>query len=494
MKQNFEDEGSASASAVFVGRLRRDLGTLESYAALLGILIGAGIFTVTSRAWALTGPSVILGYVVLTPVVLATSVAYAAFLSTPLGREPGGEYTHISRTLGGYRVAFIGAWLKIISYVAAGAYLANALADYIIEFAGGRLQPETYRLPLALASLVFFYLVQVAGVRWFGRLQVTMCALLGLSLIVLIVPGLFAIKTANYQPFITHGVGGFAASLVPLFFSFAGFESLAQTAGEVRDSTRRLPLIFLKGISVTACIYVLMSLVAFGVLPGSRLQATNAPMAEVASVYLPVGAALFVTFGAIMAITTSMNSTMLVPSRLAIILARDRIAPRWIGVVNPRTGTPIRGLTLTFVACVLLLVSNQLSLALNVAIFALVVLYFIHSLVFLLLPRRNPKLYNSITVVIPLWLQRAAALVSLVAMGVLIAVQLSQDARTLSEQSLRQRIDNHSLTSLELALAWGLVGAALYAFAQRGGAKVMRDRAALSDQPALDPSENRDGD
>src|SRR2546430_1965329 len=119
-----ETETEATASQVFVGRLRRDLGTLESYAALLGILIGAGIFTVTSHAWALTGPSVILGYVVLTPVVLATSVAYAAFLSTPLGREPGGEYTHISRTLGGYRVAFIGAWLKIISYVGAGAFLA----------------------------------------------------------------------------------------------------------------------------------------------------------------------------------------------------------------------------------------------------------------------------------------------------------------------------------------------------------------------------------
>src|SRR2546427_6900797 len=116
-----------------VGRLRRDLGTLESYAALIGILIGAGIFQVTSQAWALTGPSVILGYILLMPAILATSVPYAAFLSTPLGREPGGEYLHISRTLGGYRLAFIGAWLKIIAYGGAGAYLASALSDYIIE-------------------------------------------------------------------------------------------------------------------------------------------------------------------------------------------------------------------------------------------------------------------------------------------------------------------------------------------------------------------------
>ena len=69
--------------------LRRDLGTIESYATLLGMLIGAGIFKVTSDAWALTGPSVILGYLVLAPAILATSVAYSVFLSTPLGREPG---------------------------------------------------------------------------------------------------------------------------------------------------------------------------------------------------------------------------------------------------------------------------------------------------------------------------------------------------------------------------------------------------------------------
>src|SRR6266446_4826781 len=161
-----------------VSRLRRDLGTLESYAALIGILVGAGIFKVTSDAWALTGPSVILGYVVLMPAILATSVPYAAFISTPLGREPGGEYLHISRTLGGYRLAYIGSWLKIIAYVGAGAYLASALADYIIEFTGRRFSGEYYHQALAVGSLLFFYVVHVAGVRWFGRIQVTMCAVL----------------------------------------------------------------------------------------------------------------------------------------------------------------------------------------------------------------------------------------------------------------------------------------------------------------------------
>jgi basic amino acid/polyamine antiporter, APA family len=456
MRQESKGEGA------IVNRLRRDLGTLESYAALIGILIGAGIFTVTSQAWALTGPSVILGYVILLPVILATSVPYAAFLSTPLGRQPGGEYAHISRTLGGYRIAFIGAWLKIISYIGALAYLSMALADYLLEFAGGRLRPETFRMPLALAGLLFFYIVHAVGVRWFGRIQVTMCALLGLSLVVLIVPGLFAIQPANYQPFITHGFGGFAASLVPLFFSYAGFESLAQTAGEVKDSTTRLPRVFLKGICVAAAIFILMSVVAFGVLPGARLQASSAPMAEVAAIYLPAGAALFVTFGAIMALTTSLNSTMLVPSRLIIILARDGLAPHWMGAVSERTGTPITGLSLTLLASVVLLVSGQLSLALNIAVFALVILYALHSLTYLLLPRRNPELYASISIALPPGLQRGAALASFLAMSGLIAVQVFEDFKKIRGSDFQQRIAGNSLTSVELVVAWGIIGAALY--------------------------------
>ncbi len=465
-----------TTSQAVIGRLRRDLGTLESYAEMLGILIGAGIFTVTSQAWRLTGPSLILGYLILMPMVLATSVPYAAFISTPLGREPGGEYTHISRTLGGHRIAFVGTWLKIISYVGALAFLAAALADYIIEFAGDRLQTTTHRLPLALGSLVFFYLVHAVGVRWFGRLQVAMCALLGVSLIVLVIPGLFAIRLENYQPFITNGLAGLAASLVLLFFSYAGFESLAQTAGEVEGSTERLPGVFLKGLIITAVIFVLMSVVAFGVLPGSQLQASNAPMAEVASVYLPVGAALFVTFGAIMAITTSINSTMLVPSRLAIILARDRLAPRWMGAIHPRTGTPIPGLTLTLIAAIVLLISGQVSLALNIAVFALVILYFLHSFTFLLLERRNPHLYSLIKISLAPCLQRAAAWVSVVAMGGIIAIQVVQDLQTLTTQSFRQRLAGHSLTSLELAIVWGLIGVILYSYGRSRLRLEARDR------------------
>jgi amino acid transporter len=144
-------------------------------------------------------------------------------------------------------------------------------------------------MPTAIGSLLLFYAIHVAGVKWFGRMQVWMCMLLGISIVVLVVPGLFAVRVENYRPFFTHGPSGFLASLPPLFFAYAGFESLAQTAAETRDSTRRLPRIFLRGIIATTIIYLLMSIVALGVLSGAELRNSATPMADAAARYLPLG-------------------------------------------------------------------------------------------------------------------------------------------------------------------------------------------------------------
>jgi amino acid transporter len=433
--------------------LRRDLGRVESYAVLIGVLIGAGIFKVTGVAWEMTGPSVILGYLVLATAILATSVAYSVFVSTPLGREPGGEYLHISRVFGGYRLAFVGAWLKIISYIGALAYLSRTLGDYVRQLLGGR----GNEIVIAVVSLVFFFAIHVAGVRWFGRIQVWMCVVLGISIVVLVVPGIFAVRMSNYRPFFTGGVTGFAAALPPLFFAYAGFESLAHTAGEVRDSTAHLPRVFLRGIVATTIIYLLMSAVALGALSPAKLRGSSAPMADAASQYLPMGAAMLVTIGAIMAITTSLNGTMLVPSRLAIMLAADGLSPRWLARVSPRTGTPIVGLTLTLAAGLILLLSGRISLALSIAVFALVVLYLIHSIALLRIP---PALAAQVTVRIPRWLQVFAAWLSIASMGALMLLQLR---------------DRDLMT---LIAAWSAIGVVLYVssrIAYRGAAGRMEN-------------------
>jgi len=121
---------------------------------------------------------------------------------------------------------------------------------------------------------------------------------------------------------------------------------------------------------------------------------------------------------------------------------------------------------LTLVACVLLLVSGQLSLALNIAVFALLVLYFIHSLIFLLLPRLNPDLNSEIKLQLSKPLQQNSAIVSVISIGLMIVIQLLRDFQSLRVTSFRQRLTEQSLTSTELIVVWSIVGAILYMLAR----------------------------
>jgi hypothetical protein len=62
--------------------------------------------------------------------------------------------------------------------------------------------------------------------------------------------------------------------------------------------------------------------------------------------------------------------------------------------------------------------------------------------------------------------QQAAAIVSFLSMGLMILIQLRQDAAVLSTQTLAERISKQSLTSIELIVVWGVVGAGLYQLAR----------------------------
>ena len=167
---------------------------------------------------------------------------------------------------------------------------------------------------------------------------------------------------------------------------------MSHTAGELEHSREQLPIVFLRGILVTTGIFVAISVVTFGVLPGGELAQSTAPMSEVAAVYLPPWGAAVVTLGALMALATSLNATMFVPSRLAIMLANDGLAPRALGAIHARTATPVPALSLTLALSALLLLTGQIALALNIAVSAMMLLYLLHSVALLALPRTNPEL------------------------------------------------------------------------------------------------------
>ena len=133
--------------------LKRDLGNIQSYATLIGVLIGSGIFVVIGQAGSVAGPSVPLAYLAMAPILLCTALAYMVYLSTPLGDRPGGAYIHISRTFNSLYPGFIAIWLKLVAFMGAMGVLSLSFGEYLTFFI-----PQANPVVVASLLMIFFYI------------------------------------------------------------------------------------------------------------------------------------------------------------------------------------------------------------------------------------------------------------------------------------------------------------------------------------------------
>ena len=392
--------------------LKRDLGKVSGYATIIGILVGAGIFRVTGEAGAIAGSAVPLAYLLFAPIVISTALAYSVFVSTPLGMRPGGAYIHISRTFGNYFLGFIAMWMKLLAFIGAISFMATSLGEYMTFFLSGT-DPRVW----ASLTMILFYGINLFGVRHYGIIQTIMLAILILSILVLVIPGVFAVNMEYYKPLLPKGFSGLLAAMPMLFFSYAGFETLAQVAGETKDPTRTLPMIFIKGVLVSVIIFFLMAFVAFGVLPAETLAQSESAMADAAAVYLPPWGAGIVAIGAMSAFLTSINGSILVPSRMLFVFSEDRLLPPFLASVHPKWRTPHVSLIISGIICTSLVWTKSSYFLMNTGLIGIFIIYIMQGIALVSMPTVNKRLYESARFKPPVWILYILGSITILSMG-----------------------------------------------------------------------------
>ncbi|HKP87459.1 MAG TPA: APC family permease, partial [Blastocatellia bacterium] len=242
-------------------------------------------------------------------------------------------------------------------------------------------------------------------------------------------------------------------------------ESLAQTAGETKEARRSLPLIFINGILISMVIFVLMSVVAFGVMPYQELAESSYAMSDAAHRFLPAWGGAVVTVGALMAFTTSLNATLFVPSRILYVFAEDRLLPGSLARISGRFRTPWVSLVVNTGIALLLLWTKSFKYVLDVVLVAMFLYYGLHSASLIALPFARPALYEKAQVRIRPWLLVAFGLISIISMGYLAAATIASDIAKQNSAPPGER----GLGVWQLLLIWIAIGTALYAIGKWEG-------------------------
>ncbi len=340
--------------------LVRELRRWDLVALVINAVIGAGIFGLPARVFAIAGSFSIVAYLVAAVAALSIVLCFAEVGSR--FSETGGPYLY-ARTTYGPAIGFQVGWLMWFGRVASIASLANLFVGYTTYF----LPPaanEPWRSLTIAALLAPLAAVNVLGIRVTRTVTNTFTAAKLIPLSVFALTGLFFVDSARYV-FSVPDYGTFSQATLLLIFTFSGFEAATIPTGEMRDPSRHLPFALLTGMGTVALIYVTVQIVAIGTLP--ELASSQRPLADASRRFLGAPGALLIAVGTLVSITGTQNASLFATPRLLFAMAEQKQLPRMFASIHPRFRTPVASIIVTTAVALLMAIFSSFVSALTVA-------------------------------------------------------------------------------------------------------------------------------
>jgi len=381
MSQLFQRKAISELLPESAQTLKRVLGAGDLIMLAIGAVIGAGFFSSIGTAAAGevlpsgevvrygAGPALILSFILLGIVCGLAALCYAELAA--MIPQAGSAYAYSYATLGEL-VAWIIGWDLILEYAVGNIAVAIAWSGYFMSLLSGfgvtmpawsthgyrtallssdpavhgLLQtapriagiPILVNIPAALIVLAITWLLYI-GVRESARANNIMVVVKLLVLGFFVVLGGMHIDPANYKPFAPNGWAGIHQGAAIVFFAYIGFDAISTAAEETKNPQRNMPIGILGGLAICTLIYVVVGIVATGLVPYQQLKASD-PLARALVVAGLPTASWIVSFGAVVSLTAVLLVFQYGQPRIFLAMARDGLLPAWASKIHPKYRTP----------------------------------------------------------------------------------------------------------------------------------------------------------
>ncbi len=364
-------------------QLKKSLTALDLTVFGVGVVIGAGIFTLTGRvAHQMTGPAIVLSFVVAAVCCALAAMCYAEFASTvPVS---GSAYTFSYASLGEL-LAWIIGWDLILEMFLGASVVAQGWSAYLGVFLDklGLALPAAISyggvidLPAVLLIAALGVLITV-GIKESMRVNLVLVGVKLFIVLFVIVAGIMFINPANYTPFIPEaaatttasefswsqpllqwmtgsapmafGLGGVFAGAALVFFAYIGFDVVATTAEEAKNPQKDLPVGIIASLTICTILYCAVAFVVTGMVNYADID----PKAALASAFVFHGQswmATLISAGAVAGLTTVVLTLMIGATRIIFAMSRDNLLPMGLARVHPKFRTPWKISIIVTIVC-----------------------------------------------------------------------------------------------------------------------------------------------
>ncbi len=344
--------------------MRREVGAFALMLTGLGSIIGSGWLFGAWRAAGLAGPGAIYAWLLGALIVTTVALTYAELGA--MFPESGGmvRYSHYSH---GSLVGFIAAWSNWIAIASVIPVEAEASVQYMaswpyqwthdlyIHLPDGHGELSLAGLSIAAGLVIVYFLLNFWSVRLFARSNTVITVF---KLIVPAATGLALIASGFHAENFGVGIHGkahvidFAAVLTAvatagIVFSFNGFQSPINLAGEARNPARSIPIAVLGSIALAAVIYVILQIAYLGAVPPALLAKAGwqgidfrSPFAELALIVNLQWLAMLLYADAFVSPSGTGITYTATSARMLYGMERNGVLPPALGRLHPVYAIP----------------------------------------------------------------------------------------------------------------------------------------------------------
>ncbi len=324
--------------------LRVAIGLPSAVMLVVGGVVGVGIFVnpaVVARS--LHSPELALAAWVLGGVIAMLGTLVYAELAARLPGT-GGEYVYLRDTYGPL-AGFLFGWTTLLVVHAGGlAAVTIVFASNLNLLLGGALQERA----VVIAVLSALAAINCLGVKAGNGAQGVLGAIKVVGIVAIVAAGLLVaphvgwLRTPPAEATPSGAlVKAFGAAMIPVVFSYGGWQTANYVAGEVKDARRNLGRALVLGVIVVIALYLSVNVACLRVLGIDALSRTLTPASDVLRVAVgPLGAKLAAAAIALSALAF-LSQGMLTGPRVTFAMARDGLFFSKVGEVAEGNRAPM---------------------------------------------------------------------------------------------------------------------------------------------------------
>jgi len=341
--------------------LKREFRLVDAVAAIVGAVIGAGIFRVPATIAAILPDTklILLAWLVGGVLCFCGALTFAELSS----RHPktGGEYVYL-REAYGKPFSFIYGWtLFLVIRAGSLAGIAYIFGEYLIYFL------PNLSLDVRLCGIgcvAILSLINFLGVKYGRNIQrlfslLKVLLLVGIIIIGFVLGGSASDPTLISSVVIKNPMNAFGMALIFILWTYGGWNEAVYIGGEVKKPEKNLPKAILLGISSLTVLYILVNWAFLHVLTPAEISETPVVASEMMRRIVGSNGGLIIA--AIILLTTfgSMNTAVLSDARIGYAVGRDHPLISFLGKLHTRFRTPGYALLVNAVWVSVLIISGS---------------------------------------------------------------------------------------------------------------------------------------